>query len=84
MQNPLLFISCKSAHFRLGSGRVKCPESTDMSCSMRTRPKVLYKQAKVALDSQYGSHGKNGTVRKKSKILLLANLIVLPPIKFNR
>ncbi len=28
---------------------VKCQESTDMSC--KTRPEVLYKQAKVTLDS---------------------------------
>ncbi len=35
---------------RASSGRVKCLESTDISCSMENRPEVLYKQAKVALD----------------------------------
>ncbi len=33
----------------LGSGCVKCLESTDMSCSIQSE--VLFKQAKVALDS---------------------------------
>ncbi len=46
-------ISCKSDHRRLSSGCVKCLESTDMSWSMENRPEVLYKQAKVALDSFY-------------------------------
>ncbi len=33
------------------SGCVKCLESTIMSCSVKNRPEVLCKQAKVALDS---------------------------------
>ena len=37
----------------MSSGCVKCPESTDLSCSMYNRPNVLYKQAKVTLDSLY-------------------------------
>ncbi len=41
----------KSDHSRLISGCVKCIESTIMSCSIKNRPEVLYKQAKVALDS---------------------------------
>ncbi len=34
-----------------GSDCVKWPESTDMNCSMKNRTEVLYKQAKVTLDS---------------------------------
>ncbi len=45
------FILCKSDHRRLSSGCVKCLESTIMSFSIKNRPKVVYKQAKVALDS---------------------------------
>ena len=51
MQNLTLFISCKSDHRRLSFGCVKSLESTDMSCSIENRPVVLYKQAKVSLDS---------------------------------
>ncbi len=50
-KNYRFFISCKSDHPRLNSDCVKCLESTDMNCSMTNRPEVLYKQAKVALDS---------------------------------
>ncbi len=51
IQKQTLFISCKSELCRLSSGCVKCLESTDMSCSIRNHPEVLYKQPKVALDS---------------------------------
>ncbi len=51
MQKITFFISCKSDIYSLSSGCVKCLESTGMSCSIKNRPEVLYKQAKVALDS---------------------------------
>ncbi len=62
MQKLTLFISCESDHPRLSSDCVKCLESTDMNCSMQKRPEVLYKQAKVALDSLQ-STGKIGLLQ---------------------
>ena len=47
----MFFISCKSDIYSLSSGCVKCLESTIMSCGIKNRLEVLYKQAKVALDS---------------------------------
>ena len=37
-------------------GCVKGQESKQISCNMKTRPKVLYNQARVALDSYIGSY----------------------------
>ncbi len=51
IQKLTLFIWCKSDHHRLSFGCVKCLKSTIMSCNIKNRPEVLYKQAKVALDS---------------------------------
>ncbi len=45
------FIKTKSDHCRLSYSRVKCQKSIEMSPNMKNRPVVLYKQAKVALDS---------------------------------
>ena len=48
--STFFFTSCK-LDCRLNSGCVKCQEPTEISCSMKNPCEVLYKQAKLSLDS---------------------------------